>query len=173
MPVFQNGFSRKVRIFWSRGQQKEGSSRHRQESRTAQGMGTHYPLRLPETAHKARTAAGLGTSMAGADGRTAGRVQEYRSDSRRYSGWQGARVIESGGRLRCSKLPMRQMGNVCPCLHTSVFSKLPMRQMGDGEKNFCKNRTNANVLWYNRFRQNNKARSTSCTSNTSRCPHTM
>lgn len=63
MPVFQNGFSRKVRIFWSRGQQKEGSSRHRQDSRTAQGMGVHCPLRLPETAHKARTAAGLGTSM--------------------------------------------------------------------------------------------------------------
>ena len=55
--------------------------RHGQDGRTAQGMGTHYPLRLPETAHKARTAAGLGTSMAGADGRTAGRVQEYRSDS--------------------------------------------------------------------------------------------
>lgn len=30
---------------------------------------------------------------------TAGRGQEYRNDSRRYSGWQGARVIESSGRL--------------------------------------------------------------------------
>ena len=36
---------------------------------------------------------------AGADGVTAGRGQEYRNDSRRYSGWQGARVIESSGRL--------------------------------------------------------------------------
>lgn len=30
---------------------------------------------------------------------TAGRGQEYRRVSRRYSGWQGARVIESSGRL--------------------------------------------------------------------------